>query len=160
MASSHVAGDGRDGTATQTRRSTWSGVQAGVGLVEFIDETVVHQLLHWHHFYDKFTMAVGLVLDGLFHVGGFIAMVRRAARGEYCCAAHSFPVAVLAAPATAVVLDLGRGLNKPAQPARPPPARRTRSAAFVLQIAGQQPEPEGETRAPLHAETTGDDDGE
>ena len=44
--------------------------------------------------------------------------------------------------------------------ARPPPARRTRSAAFVLQIAGQQPVPEGEIRAPLHAETTGDDDGE
>jgi len=85
MASSHVAGDSRAGTATQPRRSTWSGVQAGVGLVEFIDETVFHQLLHWHHFYDKFTVAVGLVLDGLFHVGGFIAMVCRAARGEYCC---------------------------------------------------------------------------
>jgi Predicted membrane protein (DUF2243) len=84
MASSHVAGDSRDGTATQTRRSIWSGVLAGVGLVEFIDETVFHQLLHRHHFYHKSTLAVGLVSDGLFHVGGFIAMVCRAARGEYC----------------------------------------------------------------------------
>jgi hypothetical protein len=39
------------------------------------DETVFHQLLHWHHFYDKSTLAVGLVSDGLFHAGGFIAMV-------------------------------------------------------------------------------------
>jgi len=85
MASSHVAGDSRDGTATQTRRSIWSGVLAGVGLVEFIDETVFHQLRHWHHFYDKSTLAVGLVSDGLFHAGWFIAMVCRAARGEYCC---------------------------------------------------------------------------
>jgi len=54
----------------------------------------------------------------------------------------------------------GPQLNKPAEPARPPPARRTRSAAVVLQTAGQQPVPEGEIRAPLHAETTGDDDGE
>ena len=37
---------------------------------------------------------------------------------------------------------------------------RTRSAVFVLRIAGQQPVPEGEIRAPLHAETTGDDRGE
>ena len=32
-------------------------------------------MLHWHHFYDKSTLAVGLVSDGLFHAGGFIAMV-------------------------------------------------------------------------------------
>ena len=75
MASSHLAGDVRDAAAKQTRRSIWSGVLAGVGLVAFIDETVFHQLLHWHHFYDKSTLAVGLVSDGLFHAGGFIAMV-------------------------------------------------------------------------------------
>jgi hypothetical protein len=40
-----------------------------------IDETVFHQLLHWHHFYDKSTMAVGLVSDGIFHAFGFTAMV-------------------------------------------------------------------------------------
>ena len=46
-----------------------------MGLVAFIDETVLHQLLHWHHFYDKSTLAVGPASDGLFHAGGFIAMV-------------------------------------------------------------------------------------
>ena len=75
MASSHRAGAGYDAAGKQTGRSIWSGVLAGIGLVAFIDETVFHQLLHWHHFYDKSTLAVGLVSDGLFHAGGFIAMV-------------------------------------------------------------------------------------
>ena len=57
------------------RRNTTSGVLAGVGLVAFIDETVFHQLLHWHHFYDKSTTDVGLVSDGLFHALGFFAVV-------------------------------------------------------------------------------------
>jgi uncharacterized membrane protein len=57
------------------KRTIWSGVLTGVGLVAFIDETVFHQLLHWHHFYDGSTLAVGLVSDGLFHAGGFIALV-------------------------------------------------------------------------------------
>jgi uncharacterized membrane protein len=58
-----------------TKRTIWSGVLTGVGLAGFIDETVFHQLLHWHHFYDKSTLAVGLVSDGLFHAGGFVALV-------------------------------------------------------------------------------------
>ena len=56
-------------------RSTTSGVLAGVGLVAFVDETVFHQLLHWHHFYDRSTPDVGLVSDGLFHAFGFVAVV-------------------------------------------------------------------------------------
>lgn len=47
----------------------------GVGLAAFIDETVFHQLLHWHHFYDKSTPDVGLVSDGLFHAFGWFAVV-------------------------------------------------------------------------------------
>ena len=65
MASSHLAGDVRDAAAKQTRRSIWSGTLARVGLVAFTDETVFHQLLHWHHFYDKSTLAAGLAPDGL-----------------------------------------------------------------------------------------------
>jgi hypothetical protein len=46
MASSHLAGEDRvNAAAKETRRSIWSGVLAGVGLVAFIDETVFHQLL-------------------------------------------------------------------------------------------------------------------
>jgi hypothetical protein len=76
MAISRPARASEDDVAgKQIKRTIWSGVLAGVGLVAFADETVFHQLLHWHHFYDKSTLAVGLVSDGLFHAGGFIAMV-------------------------------------------------------------------------------------
>src|SRR4051812_50171878 len=63
------------GVSAEVRRSAWSGVLCGLGVAAFIDETVFHQLLHWHHFYDRSTPAVGLVSDGLFHAGGFIAIV-------------------------------------------------------------------------------------
>jgi uncharacterized membrane protein len=56
-------------------RSVWSGVLVGVGIAAFVDETVFHQLLHWHHFYDKSTPSVGLVSDGLFHAFGWFAVV-------------------------------------------------------------------------------------
>ena len=32
-------------------------------------------MLHWHHFYDKSTTAVGLVSDGLFHAFSWFATV-------------------------------------------------------------------------------------
>jgi uncharacterized membrane protein len=50
-------------------------VLIGIGIAAFVDETVFHQLLHWHHFYDRSTPAVGLVSDGLFHAFGWFAMV-------------------------------------------------------------------------------------
>src|SRR4051812_30322844 len=56
-------------------RTTVSGVLFGVGLAAFIDEAVFHQLLHWHHFYDKSTPEMGLVSDGLFHAFGWFAVV-------------------------------------------------------------------------------------
>ncbi len=52
-----------------------SGVLAGIGVAAFIDETVFHQLLHWHHFYDRSTPTAGLVSDGFFQAGGWIAVV-------------------------------------------------------------------------------------
>ena len=57
------------------RASTWSGVLVGVGIAAFVDETVFHQLLHWHHFYDRSTTEVGLVSDGVFHAVGWFAVV-------------------------------------------------------------------------------------
>jgi uncharacterized membrane protein len=58
-----------------SRRDVLAGVLLGVGIAAFVDETVFHQLLHWHHFYDKSTPAAGLVSDGLFHAAGFFATV-------------------------------------------------------------------------------------
>jgi uncharacterized membrane protein len=56
-------------------RNLWSGILFGLGLIAFFDEMVFHQLLHWHHFYDKSTTAIGLVSDGLFHAFSWFATV-------------------------------------------------------------------------------------
>ncbi|GAA1435961.1 DUF2243 domain-containing protein [Microlunatus lacustris] len=61
--------------ASYRARNTGSGLLFGVGLVSFVDETVFHQLLHWHHFYDKSTTEAGLVSDGLFPAFGWFAVV-------------------------------------------------------------------------------------
>nr|WP_245345447.1 DUF2243 domain-containing protein [Halobacillus andaensis] len=53
----------------------WSGFLFGVGIVAFLDETLFHQLLHWHHFYDQSTTNVGLVSDGFFHAFSWFATI-------------------------------------------------------------------------------------
>lgn len=40
-----------------------------------MDEVVFHQLLQWHHFYDRSTTSAGLFSDGLFHAFGWFAVV-------------------------------------------------------------------------------------
>ena len=56
-------------------RSLLAGVLVGIGVAGFLDETVFHQLLHWHHFYDRGTSAAALVSDGLFHAFSWTAVV-------------------------------------------------------------------------------------
>lgn len=56
-------------------RNLWSGILFGIGLVAFIDEVVFHQLLRWHHFYDKSTTDIGLISDGLFHAFSWFATI-------------------------------------------------------------------------------------
>lgn len=60
------------------RRSLGAGAVIGIGLMAAVDEIVFHQLLGWHHFYDRSTSEVALLSDGLLHavelvllVGGF-----------------------------------------------------------------------------------------
>ena len=62
-------------TKTFSTRNLWSGILFGMGIVAFIDETVFHQLLHWHHFYDKSTTTIGLVSDGFFHAFSWFATI-------------------------------------------------------------------------------------
>ncbi|WP_396229993.1 DUF2243 domain-containing protein [Cytobacillus sp.] len=57
------------------KRVIWSGFLFGVGLAAFIDETIFHQLLRWHHFYDKSTTDIGLISDGLFHAFSWFATI-------------------------------------------------------------------------------------
>src|SRR4051794_27902806 len=56
-------------------RSITSGVLVGVGVAGFVDETVFHQLLHWHHFWDGGSPTAGLVSDGAFHAGSWLCLV-------------------------------------------------------------------------------------
>ncbi|BAB04612.1 DUF2243 domain-containing protein [Halalkalibacterium halodurans] len=58
-----------------SKRSLWSGILFGLGLVAFFDEALFHQLLHWHHFYDRSTTEIGLISDGLFHAFSWFATI-------------------------------------------------------------------------------------
>ncbi|WP_102336092.1 DUF2243 domain-containing protein [Salimicrobium jeotgali] len=57
------------------RRNLWSGLLFGIGLAAFLDETIFHQLLRWHHFYDKSTTEIGLISDGFFHAFSWFATI-------------------------------------------------------------------------------------
>jgi uncharacterized membrane protein len=47
----------------------------GAAVMAAVDEIVFHQILHWHHFVDRSTPAVGLVSDGLLHTAELLALV-------------------------------------------------------------------------------------
>ncbi len=66
---------GQGARAAHSARNAWSGVLFGVGLIAFVDEAVFHQLLHWHHFYDRSTPDVGMVSDGIFHAFSWFATI-------------------------------------------------------------------------------------
>jgi uncharacterized membrane protein len=63
------------GQAARAGRTLLAGALLGLGTAAFVDEAVFHQLLHWHHFYDKSTDEAGLVSDGLFHAFSWFATV-------------------------------------------------------------------------------------
>ncbi|WP_404458931.1 DUF2243 domain-containing protein [Oceanobacillus kapialis] len=63
------------GIVKYENRNILSGILFGLGLAAFIDETVFHQLLRWHHFYDKSTTDIGLISDGLFHAFSWFATI-------------------------------------------------------------------------------------
>ncbi|MBM7096189.1 DUF2243 domain-containing protein [Bacillus sp. H-16] len=56
-------------------RNLLSGILFGLGLIAFFDEVVFHQLLRWHHFYDRSTTDIGLISDGLFHAFSWFATI-------------------------------------------------------------------------------------
>lgn len=57
------------------RHSLQAAVLIGIGMMAAVDEIIFHQLLAWHHFYDRSTPAVGLLTDGLLHAAELIALV-------------------------------------------------------------------------------------
>ena len=57
------------------RKSMRVALIIGIGIMAAIDEIVFHQLLAWHHFYDKATPAISLLSDGILHAAELIAIV-------------------------------------------------------------------------------------
>ena len=49
-------------------------VLVGIGAAGSLDEIVLHQLLRWHHLYDRGSQAAGLIADGIFHLGSTAAL--------------------------------------------------------------------------------------
>lgn len=47
----------------------------GVGVMAAVDEIVFHQILAWHHFYDRSTAQIGLLSDGLLHAAEVVLIV-------------------------------------------------------------------------------------
>jgi len=60
---------------TPVRRSALAVGVVGVAVMAAVDEIVFHQLLGWHHFYDRATPTVGLLSDGLLHAAELLALV-------------------------------------------------------------------------------------
>ena len=56
-------------------RSLTAGVLTGIGLMAAFDEIVFHQLLAWHHLYDRSTERAGLTSDGLLHLAQLVLLV-------------------------------------------------------------------------------------
>jgi uncharacterized membrane protein len=66
------------------RSLLWPAVLVGIGVAGSLDGIVLHQLLRWHHFYDRGSQAAGLIADGVFHLGstavlavGLVLLVQR-----------------------------------------------------------------------------------
>jgi uncharacterized membrane protein len=62
-------------TKEPSRSLLWPAVLVGIGVAGSLDEIVLHQLLRWHHFYDRGSQAAGLIADGIFHLGSTAALV-------------------------------------------------------------------------------------
>ncbi|MGW7054686.1 DUF2243 domain-containing protein [Streptomyces sp. NPDC054887] len=57
------------------RRSAAVCALIGAASMAAVDEIVFHQILGWHHFYDRSTPAVGLLSDGLLHTAELLGLV-------------------------------------------------------------------------------------
>jgi uncharacterized membrane protein len=63
------------GTGLAYRRSLATCALIGAAVMAALDEIVFHQVLAWHHFYDRSTPTVGLVSDGLLHTAELLGLV-------------------------------------------------------------------------------------
>lgn len=73
--SESVGPDTAPGTPVEPWRSMAVAALIGAAVMAAVDEIVFHQILHWHHFYDRSTTGVGLLSDGLLHTAELLALV-------------------------------------------------------------------------------------
>ena len=57
------------------RRSMAVCALLGAAVMAAIDEIVFHQILAWHHLYDRSTLPMGLLSDGLLHTAELLGLV-------------------------------------------------------------------------------------
>ena len=57
------------------RRSVLTGTMLGVAIMAAVDEIVFHQMLSWHHFYDRSTPDISLLSDGLLQTVYLVLLV-------------------------------------------------------------------------------------
>lgn len=60
--------------SVDARGSLIATVFLGIGLMAAVDEIVFHQILAWHHFFDRSTPAVSLLSDGLLHAAELLML--------------------------------------------------------------------------------------
>lgn len=59
----------------ERRRTLGVCALIGVAVMAAVDEIVFHQLLSWHHFYDRSTGDVALMSDGFLHAAELVMLV-------------------------------------------------------------------------------------
>ncbi len=65
----------RRGTVVERRRSAITGIMLGTSAMAALDEIVFHQVLSWHHFYDRSTADLSLLSDGLLQTAYLVLLV-------------------------------------------------------------------------------------
>ena len=70
-----MTGTGTRPVTVDRRRSVLTGTMLGIAIMAAIDEIVFHQLLSWHHFYDRSTPDIGLLSDGLLQTAYLVLLV-------------------------------------------------------------------------------------
>ncbi|MGX1310489.1 DUF2243 domain-containing protein [Streptomyces sp. SID7804] len=70
-----MPGQGAEAGRSEPRRSLLVCAMIGAAVMAAVDEIVFHQILHWHHFYDRSTSGAALVSDGLLHTAELLALV-------------------------------------------------------------------------------------
>ncbi|RJN32867.1 DUF2243 domain-containing protein [Nesterenkonia natronophila] len=57
------------------RRSVWVAALLGAAIMAAVDQIVFHQILAWHHFYDRSTSDIALLSDGVLHAAELVMLV-------------------------------------------------------------------------------------